>query len=75
MIIEYYRGKHILLTGATGFLGKVVLEKLFYTVRNFEKIYLLVRPKKGSKIMDRVKREIFLSPSFERVKSAIPNFE
>jgi fatty acyl-CoA reductase len=28
---EFYRGKNILITGVTGFLGKVILEKLLRT--------------------------------------------
>lgn len=59
MIRDFYHDKVILLTGATGFLGKVVLEKLFRSVQTFKRIYLLVRPKRGVAIMDRVKREIF----------------
>jgi thioester reductase-like protein len=27
-VLEYYHGKVIFLTGVTGFLGKVILEKL-----------------------------------------------
>ena len=27
-VLEQLRGKHVLITGTTGFLGKVVLEKL-----------------------------------------------
>ncbi len=28
---DYYRGKNILITGCTGFLGKIILEKLLYS--------------------------------------------
>jgi thioester reductase-like protein len=54
----------MLLTGATGFLGKVVLEKIFRSLSNVQRVYILVRPKKGSQIMDRVMKEIFQSPCF-----------
>lgn len=65
MISEFYKDKIIFITGTTGFLGKIVLEKFFRTVIHFKKIYLLVRPKKGITIMDRVKREIIQSQCFD----------
>ena len=68
MIKEFYTDKTVLLTGATGFLGKVVLEKFFWSVPYIRKIYILVRPKKGTLIMDRVMREIFQSPCFDRAR-------
>ncbi|QQD17984.1 SDR family oxidoreductase [Spongiibacter nanhainus] len=37
------KGKNILITGTTGFLGKVVLEKLIRTVPDLGDIYLLMR--------------------------------
>lgn len=59
MIREFYIDKTILLTGATGFLGKVVLEKLVRTLPCVKRIYILVRPKRGIKINDRMMKEIF----------------
>ena len=44
---EFYRGKTLFLTGATGFLGKVVLEKFFRSLHDVHRIYILVRPKRG----------------------------
>lgn len=46
-IKEFYNNKTILLTGTTGFVGKVVLEKIMRSLGNFKKIYLLIRQKKG----------------------------
>lgn len=45
-VLEFYKDKTILITGATGFLGKVLLWKLIDTCPNFKTIYLLLRPKK-----------------------------
>ena len=59
MIRDYYHDKVLFITGCTGFLGKVVLEKIFRAMPTVKRIYLLVRPKSGVAIMDRVKREIF----------------
>lgn len=45
---EYYEGKTILLTGATGFLGKVVLEKICRSLPIVKRIYVAVKPNKVS---------------------------
>jgi fatty acyl-CoA reductase len=46
-IAKYYKGKSIFITGATGFLGKCLVEKLLRSCYDLEKIYILVRQKKG----------------------------
>jgi thioester reductase-like protein len=61
MIKDFYKDKVMLITGTTGFLGKVLLEKIIRAAHEFKLIYVLVRPKRGTSIMDRVKREIFQS--------------
>ena len=47
VIKEYYEGKNVLITGTTGFLGKVILEKLIRSVPTLNKIFVLIRVKKG----------------------------
>jgi fatty acyl-CoA reductase len=44
---QFFESKSILLTGATGFLGKVVLEKILRSLPNFKTVYVLLRPKKS----------------------------
>lgn len=61
MIRDFYRNKAILITGTTGFIGKVVLEKLMTSCPEIRKFYLLVRPKKDTKPMERVNKEILSS--------------
>lgn len=46
-ITEFYKNKSIFITGATGFLGKALIEKLLRTCYDLKKVYLLVRHKKG----------------------------
>ncbi|KAG5682531.1 hypothetical protein PVAND_011878 [Polypedilum vanderplanki] len=46
-ISNYYIGKNVLITGATGFMGKVLVQKLLHDCCEISKIYILVRPKKG----------------------------
>lgn len=44
-VINFYKNKKILLTGGSGFLGKVLLWKLLETCPDIAKIYVLLRPK------------------------------
>jgi len=53
-IAETFAGRRILITGATGFLGKVLLEKLLRCLPDIAQIYMLVRPKKGKEPKDRL---------------------
>ena len=57
-IKDFYTGKTILLTGATGFVGKVVLEKFMRALPNFKRMYVMVRPKKTVTIQQRLQTEI-----------------
>ena len=54
-IPEYYAGKNVFLTGGTGFIGKVFIEKVLRCCPNIGGIYCLVRPKKGQDASQRVK--------------------
>ncbi|XP_023238990.1 putative fatty acyl-CoA reductase CG5065 isoform X2 [Centruroides sculpturatus] len=46
-IADYYKDKSVLITGATGFVGKVLVEKLLRSCSNIKYIYLLLRTKDG----------------------------
>ncbi|CAG9770338.1 unnamed protein product [Ceutorhynchus assimilis] len=46
-IIEFLKGKNVLITGATGFLGKLLLEKLLRCCKDIGTIYVVIRTKKG----------------------------
>ncbi|XP_048222841.1 fatty acyl-CoA reductase 2 [Perognathus longimembris pacificus] len=72
MIAEFYSNKSILLTGATGFLGKVLMEKLLRTSPDLKAIYILVRPKAGQSLQQRT-FQILNSKLFEKVKEACPD--
>ena len=66
---ERYAGQRILLTGATGMLGKSVLEKILRDLPSVEKVYLLVRPRRSVDAIERVDWEIIRSPVFDRLRS------
>nr|XP_054762145.1 uncharacterized protein LOC129268642 isoform X2 [Lytechinus pictus] len=40
---DFYAGKTLMITGATGFIGKVMLEKLLRCCPDIRKVFLLVR--------------------------------
>ncbi|XP_070137659.1 fatty acyl-CoA reductase wat-like [Drosophila bipectinata] len=50
----FYKDKVVFLTGATGFLGKVIIEKLLRST-DVKEIYTMVRSKRGRNIEDRLK--------------------
>ena len=63
-IKEFYNDNTIFITGTTGFVGKVVLEKILRSLGNFKKIFVMVRQKKGMTDLQRLE-EIFQSEIFE----------
>ena len=63
-IKEFYADKTIMITGTTGFVGKVVLEKFIRTMPNFRKIFVLIRAKKNIPLKKRLEDQIFKSEIF-----------
>ncbi|KAL1501769.1 hypothetical protein ABEB36_007035 [Hypothenemus hampei] len=63
---DFYSGKNIFLTGATGFLGICLLEKVLRTIPNHGEIFLLMRPKRGKEISERLD-ELKKNQIFERL--------
>jgi fatty acyl-CoA reductase len=53
-IHEFYQHQNVFVTGATGFLGKALLEKLLRSCSDVGNIYVLVRPKKGKVTSERI---------------------
>ncbi|CAH1381643.1 unnamed protein product [Tenebrio molitor] len=66
-IEEFYKEQTIFLTGGTGFLGKILIEKLLRQCWDLNKIYVLVRPKKGKSSKERFK-EFFEYACFDLIK-------
>ncbi|KAL0122038.1 hypothetical protein PUN28_007080 [Cardiocondyla obscurior] len=62
----------IFITGATGFLGKVLLEKLLRSCPRVATFFLLIRPKRGQSVEDRFK-ELLNNPVFDRIRSEFPD--
>jgi len=53
-IADFYKGRSIFVTGSTGFMGKILVEKLLHACPDINTIYLLVRPLKGMDIQCRL---------------------
>jgi FlaA1/EpsC-like NDP-sugar epimerase len=51
---DFFRGKNIFITGATGFLGMALIEKLLRVCPEVATVYVLVRPKKGKEVSTRL---------------------
>ncbi|XP_047507285.1 fatty acyl-CoA reductase 1-like [Pieris napi] len=66
-VAESYAGKSIFITGCTGFLGKVLLEKILYSCSDVKKVYILLRGKRGLSVQERLKTMLEL-PVFSRLK-------
>ncbi|OMJ67192.1 hypothetical protein SteCoe_35719 [Stentor coeruleus] len=75
MVESFYAEKSILITGCTGFIGKVILEKILFSLPQVSRIYVFIRPKKGSNIHERFQKEIINSPCFSRLKEMYSNFD
>ncbi|KMQ92013.1 fatty acyl-reductase [Lasius niger] len=67
-IVETFANRKIMVTGGTGFLGKVMLEKFLRCLPEIAQIYMLIRLKKGKDPKHRL-LEILNSPLFEQVKA------
>jgi hypothetical protein len=49
-IVEFYENRSVFITGATGFMGKVLVEKILRSCPGVERLYLLMRPSKGQSV-------------------------
>ncbi|KAK3098894.1 hypothetical protein FSP39_024069 [Pinctada imbricata] len=72
-ISDFYAGKSIFITGATGFVGKVLVEKLLRECPELKCIYLLIRAKNSQGTSDRFS---FLKESqlFDKLRMKQPDF-
>ena len=70
-IQQFYNGKTVFVTGASGFMGKVLLEKLLYSCQGLKKIFILMRAKRGKSGEQRVE-EFSTLPLFNRINQEMP---
>jgi hypothetical protein len=74
-LVPVLEAQTIFLTGATGFLGKVLLHKLLNTCRNVRVVYVLIRGKKGLSAADRLDRELLSLPVFDEFFTSHPHLK
>lgn len=71
-IQSFYKGKNIFVTGGTGLMGKVLIEKLLYSCSDINKIYVLIRPKRGRSPETRMDEVFKLPVSILSFSSFLP---
>ncbi|XP_044270843.1 putative fatty acyl-CoA reductase CG5065 [Tribolium madens] len=70
-IVEWYNGKSIFITGGSGFMGKVLIEKLLFSCTGVKEIYVLMRSKKGKSPVTRI-QDMWKLPMFARLRESQP---
>lgn len=68
VVVRYFRGKSILITGSTGFLGKVLVEKILRVQPDVKKLFLLVRAADDESAKQRVETEVTGKEIFQVLK-------
>nr|XP_054928154.1 putative fatty acyl-CoA reductase CG5065 [Dermacentor andersoni] len=71
-VAQFYQDRVVFITGGTGFIGKVLLEKLLRSCPGLKRVYLLVRSKRGEKPQARLEK-MLSSQMFERLRQEQPD--
>ncbi|KAK9496653.1 hypothetical protein O3M35_013088 [Rhynocoris fuscipes] len=71
-IPEFYAGRDIFITGGTGFMGKILIEKLLRSCPDLNNIYILIRSRKGKTAEERW-NELTDLPVFDVLKAERPD--
>lgn len=66
---QMFSGRSVFITGASGFLGRVLLEKLLRCYPNIKNIYILMRTKKNQNPHDRLHKQLLNVPMFDGIRS------
>jgi fatty acyl-CoA reductase len=53
-IPDLFQDQNVFVTGGTGFMGKVLLEKLLRSCPDVGYVFMLIRPKKGKDPSERI---------------------
>lgn len=67
-VADTLAGKELLVTGVTGFLGKVLVVHLLLEVPQLRRIHVLIRGQKGKSALDRFTRIAASSPAFRPLR-------
>ncbi|XP_063242010.1 fatty acyl-CoA reductase wat-like [Bacillus rossius redtenbacheri] len=69
---RFYKDCGVFVTGGTGFLGKLTIEKILRSCPDVRKVYVLIRPKKGLSVEER-KKTLLDNVMFDRLKCERPD--
>ncbi|XP_049768063.1 putative fatty acyl-CoA reductase CG5065 [Schistocerca cancellata] len=72
-VADFYDGASILLTGATGFIGTLILEKLLRSCPGVSTVYVLIRDKKGVPLQERLRSHLE-KLIFSSARQACPDY-
>ncbi|EPS58114.1 hypothetical protein M569_16703, partial [Genlisea aurea] len=67
-ILKFLKHKVFLVTGATGFLGKVLIEKILRASPEVYKIYILIKAPNRETAANRLQNEIINTQLFDKLK-------
>ncbi|KAL6838391.1 hypothetical protein ACP4OV_031797 [Aristida adscensionis] len=67
-VVGHFKGKSILITGSTGFLGKVLVEKILRVQPDIRRLFLLVRAADVETAKQRVQNEVTGREIFQVLK-------
>jgi fatty acyl-CoA reductase len=70
VIADALSGRHLVVTGATGFLGTNIVERLLRTVPDCT-VSLLIRPGRRSTVDQRLRREVLRNDAFDRLRAEL----
>ena len=74
-IEDYYAGKRVLITGATGMIGRILVEKFLRDLPQIDRLYVLIRPRhRGESVIspqDRLTQDLLGSSAFDRLRQEL----
>ena len=68
---EAYRGKAVMVTGGTGFLGTALVEKMLRSLPALGRLYLLVRPSREKGAKERFEKDVLSSAAFSSLREEL----
>jgi fatty acyl-CoA reductase len=78
LIEEFFRDKSVLITGATGLVGKVLAFKILLSIESVKNVYLLIRGKNSKTFEERFvnlitkSRDLFTNLNKQTIEKLVP---
>ncbi|XP_055591104.1 putative fatty acyl-CoA reductase CG5065 [Uranotaenia lowii] len=70
-IPDVFAGADIFITGGSGFMGKVLIEKLLRSCPDVGKLFVLLRPRRGKPASERI-ADLVQIPLFDKLRETFP---